>query len=300
MSLFTGLSAFPLTPADEAGRVDTGALQRSLDRIVDARPQSIGLLGSTGTFMYLSREERRRAVVAAVECVAGRVPLVVGIGALRTDEAWSLARDAAQAGADGLLLAPVSYIPLTQEEAYQHYAAVASATDLPLAIYNNPTATHFSFSDALLFRLAEIDTIKAVKMPLPKDRDVTAELDRLRAQTPPDFAIGYSGDWGCAEALLCGADCWYSVVGGLLPNAAAALTKAAMAGNGAQARRLNEGFEPLWQLFQAHGSLRVMYAMARILGLDAGEPPRPLLPLSPEATACVEAALARASALAEA
>jgi 4-hydroxy-tetrahydrodipicolinate synthase len=290
--VFTGLSAFPLTPADENGRVDTDALQRLVARIVEAQANSIGLLGSTGTYMYLTREERRRAVKAAVECAAGKVPVIVGIGALRTDEVQALARDAAASGADALLFAPVSYTPLTEEEAFRHYEAAASATDLPLAIYNNPSTTHFSFSDGLIARLAGLANISAVKMPIAKDLDFSGEIARLRAVTPSSFSIGYSGDWECGKAMLSGADCWYSVIGGLFPKPALALTRAAMAGDAAETARIDALFHPLWQIFKTHGSLRVIYAAADILGLETGLPPRPLLPLGGDVLLAIEAAIA--------
>lgn len=192
-SPFHGLSAFPPTPANREGRVDTEALGRLLERLCDAGVASIGLLGSTGIYAFLTREERRRAVEAAVECVRGRIPLVVGVGALRTDHARSLARDAEAAGADALLLAPVSYTPLTQDEAYEHFLAVTEAANLPLCIYNNPGTTHFTFGRDLLQRLSDIETIRAVKMPLPADGDFAGELAALREKTR--LAIGYSGDW---------------------------------------------------------------------------------------------------------
>ena len=106
-SPFTGLCAFPLTPADNQGIVDVETLSRLVEHLCDAGVDSIGLLGSTGTYAYLSRQERRRAVDAAVECIGGRVPLVVGVGALRTDHAQHLARDAEGYGADAVLMAPV-------------------------------------------------------------------------------------------------------------------------------------------------------------------------------------------------
>ncbi|CCV03040.1 Dihydrodipicolinate synthetase (fragment) [Mesorhizobium metallidurans STM 2683] len=87
MTLFRGLSAFPLTPTDTEGHVDTEALARFLERIHHAGADSIGLLGSTGGYAYLTREQRKRAVQAAVECIGGKTPLVVGVGAFRTDEA---------------------------------------------------------------------------------------------------------------------------------------------------------------------------------------------------------------------
>lgn len=281
MSPFHGLSAFPITPTDAHGRVDTAALARLLERLKEANVDGIGLLGSTGGYAYLSRSERRRAVEAAARAIGGAIPLMVGVGALRTDAAEELARDAASAGADALLLAPMSYTPLTEEEVYRHFAAVAGATELPLCIYNNPTTTHFSFSDSLLERLAGIANIVAVKMPLPKDMDFGAELMRLRARLGSGFAIGYSGDWGCAQALLAGADAWFSVVGGLLPDLAVRLTRLAQAREEAGVRRLQASLEPLFALFREFGSIRVVYAAAGILSLTEAEPPLPILPLSP-------------------
>ena len=149
MPLFTGLSAFPITPANDAGVVDTQALSGILEKLVAAHVDSIGLLGSTGIYVYLTREERRRAVKAAVETVKGRTPLIVGVGALRTDAAIDLAQDAAAEGADALLVAPVSYAPLRDDEVFQHFVAIAGATDLPIIIYNNPGTTHFHFSAEL-------------------------------------------------------------------------------------------------------------------------------------------------------
>src|SRR4051812_9114755 len=146
LGLFGGLSAFPLTPTDTAGRVQADVLCRFLERILAAGADSIGLLGSTGGYAYLRREARQHAVRVAVECVGGKIPMIVGVGALRTDEAQALARDAKMAGADGLLLAPMSYTPLTDEEVFQHFAAVAEASELPLCIYNNPSTTKFTFS----------------------------------------------------------------------------------------------------------------------------------------------------------
>lgn len=87
MTIFTGLSAFPPTPADEEGVVDTEALGALVDRLAVAGVDSVSVLGSTGTYAYLDRDQRNRAVTAAVEAAAGRVPVVAGVGALRTS--WS-------------------------------------------------------------------------------------------------------------------------------------------------------------------------------------------------------------------
>ena len=292
MTLFTGLSAFSITPTDAAGYVDTAALSRLLARIAGAGADSIGLLGSTGGYAFLSRDERRRAVDTAMASVGGKVPVIVGVGALRTDEAEALARDAKAAGADGLLLAPMSYTPLTQDEVFHHMVSVAAAGGLPLCIYNNPGTTRFVFSDELIARLAEVPDIVAIKMPLPADGDIRGELSRLRAVTPAGFSIGYSGDWGAAQSLLSGGNAWYSVVAGLLPAEALALTRAARAGDRTEAARLDQAFEPLWTLFKELGSFQVMYAIAELLDLCRVVPPRPVLPLRPADVLRVKFALA--------
>lgn len=291
MKLFKGLSAFPLTPINAAGKLMEDTLCIFLERIHEAGADSIGLLGSTGSYAFLTREQRLHTIKTAVKCVDGRTPIIVGVGALRTDEAQVLARDAANVGADGLLLAPVSYTPLTQDEVFQHFKAVAETTDLPLCIYNNPGTTKFIFSDELIARLANVKNISAIKMPLPANGDYEGAISKLRSEAPPSFIIGYSGDWGAADALLAGADAWYSVVAGLLPAPALALTRAAQSGNTAEAERINAAFAPFWDLFKTYSSFRVMYVIADLLGLAKIEPPRPILPLGTEVYEQVEKAL---------
>ncbi|MDH6128681.1 hypothetical protein P3T39_005666 [Kitasatospora sp. GP82] len=130
MALFHGLSAFPITPTYDDGRVDTDGIRRLVGRLAVAKVDSIGLLGSTGTAPYLPRDERRSAIKAAVE-EAGPVPVMVGIGALRTDEVLRLRRDAKDEGASAVLLAPVDYIALTDHEVYTHFETVATVFHCP-------------------------------------------------------------------------------------------------------------------------------------------------------------------------
>lgn len=291
MSLFKGLSAFPITPADSSGRVDPAALALLLQRIVDAGAQSIGLLGSTGAYAFLTRDERKRAVDTAITTVGGRIPVIVGVGALRTDDAQVLARDAKDLGADGLLLAPVSYVPLTSDEVFEHFTAVAQSGGLPLCIYNNPSTTRFTFNNALIARLFTVPNINAIKMPLPANEKFRAELAELRDKMPAGCSIGYSGDWGASSALLAGADAWYSVVAGALPAEALALAQAAQSGNAEEVERLEKAFEPLWSLFKRFGSFRVMYRLAAVLGVGDFEPPLPVKPIPDFATPDVLEAL---------
>lgn len=295
--LFRGLSAFPITPADANGTVDTEALSRLLARLDVDGIDSVGLLGSTGTYMYLDQTQRRRAVAAARETLGGRIPVMAGVGALRTDDACALARDAEAGGADGLLLAPVSYTPLFPDEVFHHFTAVADATGLPVCIYNNPISTHFSFDDDLIARLAEVPNITALKTSSIPLADVAPKLARLRPRVPESFSLGFSGDRFCAQALLAGGDAWYCVMAGTLPLQTLALMRAVRSGDAAEVERLALLFQPLFELFDGFGGLRVMYAVAGILGLGEFELPRPIMPIPRSEWHRVEAAVERLSAL---
>lgn len=287
---FRGLSAFPVTPVNAVGEVDVVALEKILLRLRQANVDSVGLLGSTGLYAFLRREEKRRAIEAAVNCLQGSVPVMVSAGALRTDEAVTLAQDAEEAGADALLLAPVSYTPLTEEEVFQHFVAVSESTSLPLCIYNNPGTTHFTFTPALLARLASLPGVKALKYPSSEQTDA-AFISSLRANFPEDFALGFSVDWHAPEAMLAGGDAWYSVLGGLLPAQAMSLASAARKGDSNRLAQLNAELQPMWTLFKTLSSLRVMYCAVEILGICSPILPRPLLPLSAEECRKVEAVL---------
>lgn len=290
-SPFTGLSAFPLTPADDQGVVDVEAVGLLIDRLAGSGVDSIGLLGSTGGYAYLERPQRVRTLSAAVEASAGRIPLIVGVGAIRTNWAVELARDAERAGADALLMAPVSYTPLTEDEVQRHYAAVVGSTGLPLCIYNNPGTTRFDFSHDLISRIAAESGTAAVKMPAPRDGEFATDLQRLRAATSATFSVGYSGDWNMTAAMLGGADAFYSALAGTLPKPMVGLMRSLKAKRESEYAAIHRSFAPLWALCRVHGSFRIAYEIARHLRLNVGRPPAPVLPVGAEVAAEVVAAL---------
>jgi 4-hydroxy-tetrahydrodipicolinate synthase len=212
--------------------------------------------------------------------VGGRIPVLAGIGSLRTSDVVQLGQDAKTAGVDAVLLAPVSYTPLTEHEVFTHYETVAAAVDLPVCIYNNPSTTNFTFSTDLIARLSQIANIVAVKNPTTSGISVAGELRELRQKVKDGFSIGYSGDWNATEALIAGGVAWYSVAGGLFPDPCRRIVRAIEDGNATEARSLNARLQPLWSLFVEFGSLRVIYSAVSILGISQRTPPRPILPLS--------------------
>ncbi|NTH48939.1 dihydrodipicolinate synthase family protein [Agrobacterium rhizogenes] len=291
MTFLRGLSAFPITPADQNGNIDEPALEKLLARLMEAKVDSIGLLGSTGTYMFLSRRQRQNAIEVAVDKVGADIPLLVGIGALRTDEAVQHAKDAKAIGATVGLLSAVSYAPLYEDEVFQHFRTVASESGLPICIYDNPGTTNFRFTPALVERLSRVPGIVAIKNPANDPAETRRHLEEQRSLVPEDFSIGYSGDWQSTEAMIAGADTWYSVLGGLLPGVCSRIVKAIQRGEAAEARRIDASLEPIWALFRRHSSLRVVYALAEALDLCHASPPLPIRPLVGDAQQDVVAAL---------
>jgi 4-hydroxy-tetrahydrodipicolinate synthase len=290
--MFTGLSAFPLTPTDENG-IDEQAFVGLVARLAAAGVASIGALGSTGGYAYLSREQRALTAREAV-AAAGTTPVIVGIGALRTRQVLDHAADAHEAGAAAVLLAPMSYQPLTDDEVFGLYRTVTAESTIPLVVYDNPGTTHVTFSDELHGRIAALPNIGSIKIPGVAAAAAPARIAALRAVIPAHVTIGVSGDWLAAGGLLGGADAWYSVLGGLFPEAALAITRATQASDSTAAREASNRLEPLWALFQRYGSLRVMSAAAETLGLvHSPNLPLPLLGLDPAGRSELEATLLR-------
>jgi 4-hydroxy-tetrahydrodipicolinate synthase len=265
--MFTGHSAFPLTPLSEDS-IDESAFARLIERLADARVDSITALGSTGSYAYLTREQRARIASMAVTH-AGDTPVFVGIGSLRTRHVLELAEDAQSAGASAVLLAPVSYQSLTPDDVFGLYEDVTRNLSVPLIVYDNPGTTHFTFTDDLYAAITRLPHVASVKIPgVPTDPTAAAaRVQQLRSIVPADVTIGISGDSLGAAGLNAGCEVWYSVVGGTLPEPIQAITRAARSGDPVTAVELSDRLQPLWDLFAQHGSLRVTAAIAEQFGL---------------------------------
>jgi 4-hydroxy-tetrahydrodipicolinate synthase len=282
--MFTGLSAFPLTPLHQDA-VDEKSFTHLVDRLVVAGVDSITALGSTGSYAYLTTEERHRVAQLAVEHAAA-TPVFVGIGALRTSHVLTNAANAEMAGAAGLLLAPMTYQPLTPNDVYELFRTVTEASSLPVIVYDNPGTTHFTFTRELYGRIAGLRGIASIKIPaVPADPEHAQERVRsIRAVIPDHVSIGVSGDASAAAGLAAGCDTWYSVIGGTLPVLASRITRAAQEGRTSDAATESHRLAPLWDLFtEFGGSIRVVAAIAEHLGLaPSASLPLPLQGLTEE------------------
>ncbi len=264
--MFSGLSAFPLTPLHDDA-LDERAYAAMVGRLASSGVDSITALGSTGAYAYLSLDERRRAARVAAE-QAGDVPLIVGVGALRTSSVLRLAEDAANVGAAAVLVAPMSYLPLTDDDVLGLYADVASI-GLPVIVYDNPGTTHFTFTDELYGRVTQLPSIVSIKIPgVPPDlASAERRIRDVRAVAPPHVTVGISGDSSAATGLIAGCDGWYSVIAGTIPGPALTIMRAMHRGDADAALAESARLQPLWNLFARHGgSLRVVAAIAELAG----------------------------------
>ena len=161
--MFTGLSAFPITPFKQEA-IDYKTFKGLVENLASANVDSICAIGSTGLYPYLTREEKYDVAKLAVDHANG-IPVMAGVGALRTYDVLKNVEAVQQAGVNAVLLAPVSYQVLNEEEVYGLYEAVSHEVSVPICVYENPRVTNFTFSDDLYRRIGKLPNIGAIKIP---------------------------------------------------------------------------------------------------------------------------------------
>ncbi|MGN7780787.1 dihydrodipicolinate synthase family protein [Mycolicibacterium sp. 22603] len=289
MTNIHGIIAYPITPftADGSG-VDGAALAALVDRLVGTGAHAIAPTGSTGESAYLTEGEFDTVIDVTVGAVAGRVPVIVGASDLTTANTVRRARYAQQAGADALMILPVSYWKLTEREIIAHYAAVAAAVDLPIMVYNNPATSGIDMSPELLVRMfAEIDNVTMVK-------ESTGDLMRMRRikELSGGELPFYNGSNPLVlDALTEGASGWCTAAPNLRPQPCLDLYEAVRAGDVDRARRIYDDLAPLLRFIVAGGLPTTVKAGLELLGSNVGDPRAPLLPLDAPGRAELQAML---------
>jgi len=265
-ALPTGLSGFLLTP-HHGGVIDHDTLTSLSITAVHSGVDSIGAIGSTGGYAYLDRRERRDAARTVINAV-GKTPVIVGVGACSTRAVLQHVDDAMTSGAAGVMLAPLAYQSLGDEEVFGLFADVAAATDAPVVVYDNPATTGFTFTGHMLARIAQLPGIASIKLSeLPVDADrAQTEVAWLRERIPATVTLGISGDGAAARGLLAGCDTWFSVIGGTLPGHARHIADAALRGERDEALSASAHLDSIWELFDRFGSFRVTAAIATLTG----------------------------------
>lgn len=266
-----------VTPMLPSGALDVDAFKSFLDWHLAEGTNGFVVAGTTGESPTLAVEEHVELIRVAVEHVAGRAPVIAGAGANSTSEAIELTREAKKVGADASLSVVPYYNRPTQEGLYQHFSKVAEAVDLPMILYNVPGRTGCDLGHDATLRLAQVPNIIGIK-------DATGDVGRgalLLAQAPESFVV-YSGDDPSAAALmLMGARGNISVTANVAPRLMQQLCAAALAGDVAQTRAINQRLALLNRnLFLEPNPIPVKWALAQ-MGLTKLGYRLPLVGFSP-------------------
>ena len=280
-----------VTPFDRDRRFDEKAFRAFVEWQIAEGTKGLVPVGTTGESPTLSHDEHRHVVKACVEVAAGRVPVVAGAGSNNTEEAVGLVQYAEKAGADYALVVTPYYNKPTQRGLYEHFAAVAKATRLPIIIYNIPPRSVIDMLPETMGRLArDFENIVGVK-------DATGKVERVseqRATCGKEF-IQLSGEDASALGFNAhgGVGC-ISVTSNVAPRLCAEFQEATLTGDHARALELQDRLLPLHKaIFLEPGVSGAKYALSR-LGKVENLVRSPLVTVEERTAARIEAAMKHA------
>lgn len=288
--MLTGSLVAIATPMQPDGGLDLDRFRRLIDWHIHNGTNGIVAVGTTGESPTVDFDEHCLLIRTAVEHGRGRVPMIAGTGANATREAIELQKFAKSAGADMALSVVPYYNKPSQEGLYRHFKAIAESTDLPTILYNVPGRTVADLQNDTVLRLAGVKNIVGIK-------DATGNLERgadLLKRLPRDFAV-YSGDDGTGLALmLMGGHGVISVTANVVPKAMRELCDAALSGNLAQARAINDALLGLHKhLFVEANPIPVKWVLEQ-MGLIGAGMRLPLTPLAEQHHALLRSAMHQA------
>jgi 4-hydroxy-tetrahydrodipicolinate synthase len=273
---FKGIIAYPITPFDNNEQVDIPLFKKLVERLVVSGSHGIASLGSTGVLPYLSDSEKEAVTEATIEQVANRVPVLVGVSNLTTERTIYHAKFAERAGATAVMIIPMSYWKLTDDEIVKHYDAVASKISIPVMAYNNPATGGVDMSPALLKRLLEIPNITMIK-------ESTGDVQRmhyLRRELGEEVAF-YNGSNPLAlAAFAAGATGWCTAAPNLIPELNMQLYTAIQHNDLTAAQDVFYKQVDLLKFIVAKGLPRAIQAGINLLGENGGNLRAPLNPLT--------------------
>ena len=269
--IFGSVCVAMVTPFDSDGELDVVAGRDLAAHLVEQGIDALVLAGTTGESPTTTDEEKVALLKAVREEVGDKARIIAGAGSNNTRHAEAMAKAAAKAGADGLLVVTPYYSKPSQAGVEAHFRAVAEATDLPVCLYDIPGRSGIPIDSDTIRRLAEVDTIKAMK---------DAKGDMLEASTliQETGLAWYSGDdplnlpW-----LAVGATGMVSVVGHAAPKALRELVTAYENGDLARAREINANtLNVLARQQGALGGVTFAKAALRLQGIEVGDPRLPV------------------------
>ncbi|HWV70696.1 MAG TPA: dihydrodipicolinate synthase family protein [Pseudosphingobacterium sp.] len=273
---FKGIIAYPITPFTEKEQIDVPLFKTLVERLIVSGSNGIAPLGSTGVLPYLTDAEKEAIVEATIQQVADRVPTLIGVSNLTTERTIYHAKFAEKAGATAVMIIPMSYWKLTDDEIFRHYDIVASKISLPIMAYNNPATGGVDMSPALLKRLLKIPNVTMIK-------ESTGDIQRmhfLRRELGEEVAF-YNGSNPLAlAAFAAGATGWCTAAPNLIPALNLDLYEAIQNNDLVSAQTTFLQQVDLLKFIVAKGLPRAIKAGLSLLGEDAGHLRSPLQPLT--------------------
>ena len=278
-----------VTPFNADGSVNYAAGADFADWLLANGSDGLVVEGSTGEAATMDMDEKIKFMQTIVARVNGRAKIVAGAGTNCTASTIDLVKKMEACGVDGVLVVGPYYNKPTQEGYYQHFAAVAKATKLPIIVYNVPGRTGCNIAPETVARLAaDFSNIVAIKEAAGNVAQ-TAELYRV---LPEDFSI-YSGDDGLILPFMSVGACGLiSVLANVNGNLLQQLMQAYSEGRVKDAADLNKVMVPLAKaMFIESNPIPIKAAVTKVTGIEAGAPRLPLTPISAAAEAKLDAAL---------
>jgi 4-hydroxy-tetrahydrodipicolinate synthase len=281
-----------VTPFSSGGELDLDIAQKLAHQLVERGCDGLVLNGTTGESPTTTDAEKADLVRAVVHAVGDRAAVVAGAGTYDTAHSAALARQAAQAGAHGLLVVTPYYSRPPQAGLVAHFTTVADATDLPVMLYDIPPRSVVPIATETLYRLAEHPRIVAVK-DAKGDLGVGAEII-----AGTDLAYYCGDDVLNLPWLAVGAVGFVSVVGHVVADRLRTMITAFHAGDVDTARDIHVSTLGLIRAFALAGGVAFSKAALRLIGIDVGDPRLPQLPAEPDHVTAIAAALVEAGVLA--
>lgn len=280
----------------ETGDVDTAAFEANLARWFDHPISGILIAGSTGESVFLDERERGILVGAASDVAPEGAKVIAGTGMESTRHTIHITRQAAQAGADAVLVSPPAYFKgaMSDEALAAHFVAVAEASPVPVLIYQVPLRlSTLEFSTGLIGRLSEHPNIVGIK-------DSRGQLDlalELVGATSSDFQVMVGSGAILAPAMQGGCTGGIVAVGLMAPAEAAAIASACLEGRQDYAAEIQARIAPVHQQIVGGMGVPGVKAALELLGYSGGAPRPPLYSPSDERIEMIGAILREADLL---
>jgi 4-hydroxy-tetrahydrodipicolinate synthase len=274
---FEGIYTPVITPFHNDGSIDEEGFAEVIEFLIDAGTHGIVVAGTTGEYYAQTTEERTHLMQLAHKVINARVPMMVGVGAIRTEDAIELAQTARQTGADALLVNSPPYVLPTESENAAHALAIDKAAGLPIMLYNYPGRTGVGMGEDYLQQVSASKNFCAIK-------ESSGDINRLHllANDFPNIQLSCGADDQALEFFVWGARSWVCAGGNFAPEAHIALYEACVINQDFDTgRKIMAAMLPLMSLLEQGGKFGQCIKHATALrGLPSGPPRNPLAPLN--------------------